>query len=118
MSVSLPRLGLVAAARFREWVQDNPGGVISLPTGRTPEHFIGHVARLLAGWEEREVQAELEELGVNVARGKPDMHSLTFVQVEEEEDEEEEEERRRALTSFCSSSSSPSSSSDGRILPY
>ena len=32
--------------RFIEWVQQNPGGVISLPTGKTPEHFIKWVQRL------------------------------------------------------------------------
>jgi len=37
----------MAAMRFLEWVQHHPEGVISLPTGRTPEHFIKWVERLL-----------------------------------------------------------------------
>ena len=37
---SFPELGKFAAVRFLEWVQANPGGVISLPTGKTPEFFI------------------------------------------------------------------------------
>ena len=37
---NFPALGKLAAMRFIEWVQDHPGGVISLPTGKTPEHFI------------------------------------------------------------------------------
>ena len=48
---NFPALGRLAAMRFMEWVQHNPGGVISLPTGKTPEHFIKWVERLLATWD-------------------------------------------------------------------
>lgn len=37
---NFPKLGLLTALRFLEWVSENPDGVISLPTGKTPEHFI------------------------------------------------------------------------------
>ena len=37
---SFPVLGKLVAYRFLEWVTDNPDGVISLPTGKTPEYFI------------------------------------------------------------------------------
>ena len=37
---NFPLLGKLTAFRFIEWVLKNPGGVISLPTGKTPEHFI------------------------------------------------------------------------------
>ena len=37
---NFPALGKLTALRFVVWVQKNPGGVISLPTGKTPEHFI------------------------------------------------------------------------------
>ncbi|HQU73511.1 MAG TPA: hypothetical protein PLG66_14505, partial [Calditrichia bacterium] len=40
---NFPQLGKLAALRFLEWAQNNPGGVISLPTGKTPEHFIREV---------------------------------------------------------------------------
>ena len=30
---NFPALGKLTALRFIEWVQNNPGGVISLPTG-------------------------------------------------------------------------------------
>ena len=43
---NFPALGKLAAMRFIEWVQDHPGGVVSLPTGKTPEHFIRWVERL------------------------------------------------------------------------
>jgi len=36
---NFPILGKLTAIRFIEWVQKNPEGVISLPTGKTPEHF-------------------------------------------------------------------------------
>ena len=37
---NFPKLGLLTALRFLEWVLENPEGVISLPTGKTPEYFI------------------------------------------------------------------------------
>ncbi|MBE0666324.1 MAG: hypothetical protein IH593_01490, partial [Bacteroidales bacterium] len=37
---NFPNLGLLTALRFLEWVAENPEGVISLPTGKTPEYFI------------------------------------------------------------------------------
>jgi len=44
---NFPALGKFTAFRFIEWVQNNPGGVISLPTGKTPEHFIKWVGYYL-----------------------------------------------------------------------
>ncbi|MEW6754639.1 MAG: glucosamine-6-phosphate deaminase [Candidatus Latescibacterota bacterium] len=79
---NFPALGRLAAMRFVEWVQAHPGGVVSLPTGRTPEHFITWVRRLLQGWERPQVQAELEAGGVDPAV-RPDMTSLHFVQIDE-----------------------------------
>ena len=37
---NFPTLGFLTSLRFLEWVSENPNGVISLPTGKTPEHFI------------------------------------------------------------------------------
>ena len=47
---NFPELGKLTALRFIEWVQKNPNGVISLPTGKTPEHFIKWVERILKYW--------------------------------------------------------------------
>ena len=47
---NFPELGKLTALRFLEWVQENPGGVISLPTGKTPEHFIKWVAYFIKNW--------------------------------------------------------------------
>jgi len=79
---SFPALGKLAAMRFLEWVQGHPGGVIALPTGKTPEHFIRWVGRLLATWETAATRAELAAAGVDPAR-RPDMQSLHFVQIDE-----------------------------------
>ena len=35
---------------FLEWVSENPKGVISLPTGKTPEYFIKFTRYLLENW--------------------------------------------------------------------
>jgi glucosamine-6-phosphate deaminase len=77
-----PALGRLTAMRFVEWVQQNPGGVISLPTGKTPEHFIRWVNRILNHWDTDEIRKNLEENGIDPAQ-PPDMKSLHFVQIDE-----------------------------------
>ncbi|MBN1131372.1 MAG: hypothetical protein JXA71_20465, partial [Chitinispirillaceae bacterium] len=47
---NFPLLGRLIALRFIEWVQKNPGGVIALPTGKSPEPFISWTCRLLNRW--------------------------------------------------------------------
>jgi glucosamine-6-phosphate deaminase len=79
---SFPALGKLAAMRFLEWVQDHPGGVIALPTGKTPEHFIHWVSRLLATWESTATRSVLAAAGVDPDR-RPDVASLHFVQIDE-----------------------------------
>ena len=79
---NFPALGKLAALRFLEWVLKNPGGVISLPTGKTPEHFIKWVSRILERWETKEIQSLLEGHGLEAGR-PPDMKSLRFVQIDE-----------------------------------
>lgn len=79
---NFPALGKLAALRFLEWVLKNPGGVISLPTGKTPEHFIKWVSRILERWETKEIQSLLEGHGIDPGR-PPGMKSLRFVQIDE-----------------------------------
>jgi glucosamine-6-phosphate deaminase len=79
---NFPLLGKLTALRFIEWVLKNPGGVVSLPTGKTPEHFIKWVMRILERWSSRDIQKVLGEFGVDGSR-KPDMKSLSFVQIDE-----------------------------------
>ena len=49
---NFPQLGLLTSLRFLEWVNENPEGVISLPTGKTPEHFIKWTKHLLNNWND------------------------------------------------------------------
>jgi glucosamine-6-phosphate deaminase len=77
-----PMLGKLTALRFLEWVQHNPGGLIALPTGKTPEYFIKWVTRLLKDWKKPQIQKELDEWGIDPSI-KPDMKSLYFVQIDE-----------------------------------
>ena len=79
---NFPRLGLLTALRFVEWISENPEGVISLPTGKTPEYFIKYTRYLLDSWKSKEVQDILyrHDLG-NIS--KPDTRGLQFVQMDE-----------------------------------
>ncbi len=79
---NFPLLGKLAALRFVEWVQHNPDGVISLPTGKTPEHFIRWVQRLLDGWDKKDVRRILAANGIDPSV-RPNMKSLHFVQIDE-----------------------------------
>lgn len=79
---NFPALGQLAALRFIEWVQNNPGGVISLPTGKTPEHFIRWVKQILTTWNSKNTKELLVQNGINPDI-KPDMKSLHFVQIDE-----------------------------------
>jgi glucosamine-6-phosphate deaminase len=79
---NFPALGKLTALRFIEWALHNPGGVISLPTGKTPEHFIKWVSRILTRWETGEVRALLEQYGIDSSR-PPDMREYPFVQIDE-----------------------------------
>ncbi len=79
---NFPLLGKLTAFRFIEWVLKNPGGVVSLPTGKTPEHFIKWVTRILERWETKEIQLILADYGIAGSK-RPDMKSLSFVQIDE-----------------------------------
>lgn len=79
---NFPRLGFFTALRFLEWVSENPEGVISLPTGKTPEYFIKYTRYLLNNWNNFEVRDILERYGLgNIS--KPDTRGLQFVQMDE-----------------------------------
>ncbi|HYW95652.1 MAG TPA: hypothetical protein VE870_08700 [Bacteroidales bacterium] len=79
---NFPELGLLTALRFIEWVAENPNGVISLPTGKTPEYFIRWAKYLLDNWEEKEVQDILSSHGTGHLQ-KPETKNLRFVQMDE-----------------------------------
>ena len=79
---NFPKLGKLTAFRFLEWVSEHPDGVISLPTGKTPEYFIAWVKKILTEWDTKEGAASRAESGLTVTR-KPDLRGLHFVQIDE-----------------------------------
>ncbi len=79
---NFPMLGKLAAMRFLEWVAENPTGVISLPTGKTPEYFIEWVRRILTQWDDSECRQMRERHGL-MLKDKPVLSELQFVQIDE-----------------------------------
>lgn len=79
---NFPRLGFLTALRFLEWVNENPEGVISLPTGKTPEHFIKWTKHLLDNWSDKDLTQLREENGLAISN-KPNLNGLHFVQIDE-----------------------------------
>jgi glucosamine-6-phosphate deaminase len=79
---NFPSLGLLTSLRFLEWVADNPGGVINLPTGKTPEYFIKWTQYLLKNWERPEARKIREKNGLFLDK-KPSLKDLHFVQIDE-----------------------------------
>lgn len=77
-----PALGKTVALRFLEWVVNHPGSTVSLPTGKSAEHFIKYVSFYLQNWHTDEVQQELSDFGLD-SQQKPDMQSLIFIQSQE-----------------------------------
>ncbi|MDR4989382.1 MAG: hypothetical protein RG741_11155 [Bacteroidales bacterium] len=79
---NFPRLGLFTSLRFLEWVADNPEGVVSLPTGKTPEFFIKWTEYLLENWDNNNGISIRKQYGLNVPK-KPDLRGLQFIQIDE-----------------------------------
>ncbi len=79
---NFPKLGLLSALRFLEWASENPDGVISLPTGKTPEYFIKWCQYLLENWENKKGQDILSKYGLGGTK-KPSLKGLQFVQLDE-----------------------------------
>lgn len=75
-------LGQLTALRFLEWVCLNPGGVVALPTGRTPEFFIKWMQYYLANWDKELKNGLLAKIGFD-SKMKPDFKSLHFFQLDE-----------------------------------
>merc|ERR1719281_1234225 len=61
---NFPALGKASAFRFLEWAQQNPQGVCSLPTGKTPEYFIKWVQKIIKDWDSPEVQKDVQAYGL------------------------------------------------------
>ncbi|MBN2521938.1 MAG: hypothetical protein JXB24_01625 [Bacteroidales bacterium] len=79
---NFPLLGFLTALRFLEWVSENPCGVISLPTGKTPEYFILWTAYLMENWNTKKGKNILGKYDLHQIK-KPDLKNLQFVQIDE-----------------------------------
>ncbi|MBS0626419.1 MAG: glucosamine-6-phosphate deaminase [Verrucomicrobia bacterium] len=79
---NLCELGKITAIRFLLWVEENPRGVIALPTGKTPEYFIKYLSYFSREWNNPAVQKELKGYGLKSA-SFPDTSNLRFVQLDE-----------------------------------
>jgi glucosamine-6-phosphate deaminase len=79
---NFPKLGLFTSLRFIEWVAENPDGVISLPTGKTPEFFIKWTQYILKNWNDKKVQDIRGRYGLSDTK-KPELTNLQFVQIDE-----------------------------------
>ncbi|MDQ2178143.1 glucosamine-6-phosphate isomerase [Marinifilum sp. D714] len=79
---NFPKLGLMTSLRFLEWAEQNPNGVISLPTGKTPEYFIKYTQFLLENWDNEKGIEIRSQYGLG-EMAKPDLSGLQFVQIDE-----------------------------------
>ncbi|MCM8764217.1 MAG: glucosamine-6-phosphate deaminase, partial [Candidatus Omnitrophica bacterium] len=77
-----PSLGKITALRFIEWCQKNPAGAVSLPTGKTPEHFIYWTSFILKNWFRKDVQQLLDFYEID-SKVRPNMIDFIFVQIDE-----------------------------------
>ena len=79
---NFPELGLLTSLRFLEWVDENPEGVVSLPTGKTPEYFIKWTQNILYMWDDKSIEKIRKDNGL-VINKKPSFEGLNFVQIDE-----------------------------------
>ncbi len=79
---NFPLMGLFTSLRFIEWVSENPNGVISLPTGKTPEYFIKWTTHILENWDSKKVKDLKSKYGIADLE-KPSLKNLQFVQIDE-----------------------------------
>jgi glucosamine-6-phosphate deaminase len=82
VSENLYSLGKLTALHFINWIKENPEGVISLPSGKTPEYFIKYLNYYKKHWNEERVQNELKKFGVESEKF-PETSNLRFVQIDE-----------------------------------
>ncbi len=74
-----PQLGLLNSMRFLEWASQNPEGVVSLPIGKTSEHFIKYTQFLLSNWDTEKGVEIRGKYGLGKLE-KPNLRGLHFVQ--------------------------------------
>lgn len=79
---SVPKLGVMTALRFLEWVSDNEEGVISLSADKSLKNFIHYTHHFLNTWDEKETRKILEKYNLDGIK-KPNLSGLQFVQMDE-----------------------------------
>ncbi len=79
---NFPKLGLLSALSFLEWVSENPEGVVTLPIGKTALHFLTNMHFLLENWDTSRGIQVLEKYGLASGK-KPDLRGLHLVQAGE-----------------------------------
>ncbi len=79
---NFPVLGLLASLRFLEWCSENPEGIVSLPTGKTPEYFIKWTDFLISNWESEKAQTIRGKYSYPFKK-RPELGKITFVQIDE-----------------------------------
>jgi len=79
---NFPELGLLTSFRFIEWANENPTGLISLPTGKTPEYFIKYTQFLMENWNAQKSVDLRAKWELNHLQ-RPDLSKLEFVQIDE-----------------------------------
>jgi glucosamine-6-phosphate deaminase len=77
---SFPKLGLLSAMSFLEWVAGNPTGVVSLPTGKTAQYFIHFTHLLFDNWDNKKGNDIREKYGLAEV-AKPSLKRLQLVQM-------------------------------------
>lgn len=77
---SFPKLGLLSALSFIEWVSENPNGVVSLPLGKTAQYFIHYAHFILDNWDNKQGKEMLEKYHLKGTK-KPNLGNLQFVQM-------------------------------------
>lgn len=75
-------LGKLVALTFLEWINDNPNGIIALPTGKSPEYFIKTLERYKKGWNTPEIANEIKGYGCQLSKF-PETSNLKFVMLDE-----------------------------------
>lgn len=79
---SFPKLGMLSALSFLEWVGENPRGVVSLPTGKTAQYFLQFTQQILEMWGSPKTKEILEKYGLKNLQ-RPKLNELQFVQTGE-----------------------------------
>lgn len=77
---SFPKLGLLSAMSFLEWVAENPQGVVSLPTGKTAQYFLEFNHLLLNNWNNEKGKNIRQKYGLADLE-KPALSGLQLVQM-------------------------------------